>query len=247
MSQLLLQFVAYSDEKGAYVLQKAGYFALAVVCLLLVIVAAAIVSRKDRNNDLRSVRLAVSAISLTLACVTSYLKLFELPWGGSVTLFSMFFVCFVGYLYGPATGLTAAFAYSILQFLLSGGTYILTIPQVLLDYIFAFTALGIAGFFYRRKHGLIVGYIAACVARGVFATLAGYMFWMDCMPDGFPKSLSFIYPIAYNFCYIGIEMALTLVVLAIPDVRKAIKNIAYEATQNRRGAVPAATGLKSED
>ena len=142
----------------------------------------------------------------------------------------MFFVCFVGYLYGPSTGLTAAFAYGILQFLQSGGSYILSLPQVLFDYILAFAALGVAGFFYKNKNGLIIGFIAGCLARGVFASIAGYLYWMDYMPESFPKKLAMLYPIAYNYSYILIEMALTLVLLAIPSVRKAIKRIAFEAT-----------------
>ena len=244
MPTLLLQFVKWSEKDGAYVLQKAGYFALAVLALVLVVAAASIVSRKERSSELRTVRLVVSAVSLALAVVASILKVWSLPWGGSVTLFSMFFVCFVGFLYGPVTGLTAAFAFSLLQFLLSGGSYILSIPQVLLDYIFAFTALGLSGFFFKRKGGLIIGYIVGCVGRGVFASLAGYMFWIDYMPESFPKSISFLYPIAYNFSYIGIEMVLTIIVLAIPAVRKTINRISFEATQNRRGAVPAKTEAK---
>ena len=173
--------------------------------------------------------MSVSAIAIALAFITSYIQVFKLPWGGSVTLFSMFFVCFVGYLYGPSTGLTAAFAYGILQFLQSGGSYILSLPQVLFDYILAFAALGIAGFFYKSKRGLIIGFIAGCIARGVFASIAGYLYWMDYMPESFPKKLAFLYPIAYNYSYILIEMVLTLVLLAIPSVQKAIKRISFEA------------------
>ena len=39
----------------------------------------------------------------------------------------------------------------ILQFLQSGGSYIPSLPQVLFDYILAFAALGVAGFFYKSK------------------------------------------------------------------------------------------------
>jgi len=239
MFPFLFQIFQRSEGDDSYVLLKDGYLLFAIVILLIVVVAAALMNRKDRNSNQRTVRLTVSAVSLALAFATSFFKVFELPFGGSITLFSMFFVCFVGYLYGPATGLLAAFAYSILQFLQSGGSYILTIPQVLLDYIFAFTALGIAGFFFKKKHGLLIGYIAGCLARGVFASLAGYLFWMEYMPENFPKSLSAVYPIVYNYSYILLEMILTIVVLMIPAVRKAVNTIAFEATRGRGGAVKA--------
>lgn len=230
MFPILLQFISRSED-GSYVLEKAGFVVFGIAIFLLICVSAAIMTRKDKNDSRRAVRLTVSAISIALAFITSYIQLFKLPWGGSVTLFSMFFVCFVGYLYGPSAGITAAFAYGILQFLQSGGSYILSIPQVLFDYILAFAALGIAGFFYKAKNGLIIGFIAGCIARGVFASIAGYLYWMDYMPESFPKKLAFLYPLAYNYSYILIEMAFTLVILSIPSVRKAIKRIAFEATR----------------
>ena len=230
MVPFLFQFISRADD-GSYVLEKGGYVVFGIAIFLLICIAAAIMSSKDKGDSRRAVRLSVSAISIALAFITSYIQLFKLPWGGSVTLFSMFFVCFVGYLYGPSTGITAAFAFGILQFLQSGGSYILSIPQVLFDYILAFAALGIAGFFYKAKNGLIIGYIAGCIGRGVFASIAGYLYWMDYMPESFPKKLAFLYPVAYNFSYILIEMALTLVLLAIPSVRKSIKRIAFEATK----------------
>ena len=227
MFPMLLQLISHED--GYYALTKSGNVVLICLVALLAIVAVFAMTRKDKDTDLRTIRITVSAISLALAFVTSFFRLFELPWGGSVTLFSMFFVCFVGYLYGPATGLTAAFSYSILQFFQSGGSYVLSIPQALFDYIFAFTALGIAGFFFKKKNGLLLGFIAGCIARGVFASIAGYLYWMDYMPESFPKKLAFLYPIAYNYSYILIEMVLTLVLLAIPSVQKAIKRISFEA------------------
>ena len=112
----------------------------------------------------------------------------------------------------------------------------LSIPQALFDYIFAFTALGIAGFFFKKKNGLLLGFIAGCIARGVFASIAGYLYWMDYMPETFPKSIAFLYPICYNYSYILIEMVMTIIVLLLPPVKKAINMIAFEATRNRRGA-----------
>ena len=234
MFPMLLQLITHED--GYYALTKSGNVVLIALVALLVIIAILAMTRKDKDTDLRTIRITVSAISLALAFVTSFFRLFELPWGGSVTLFSMFFVCFVGYLYGPATGLTAAFSYSILQFFQSGGSYVLSIPQALFDYIFAFTALGIAGFFFKKKNGLLLGFIAGCIARGVFASIAGYLYWMDYMPETFPKSIAFLYPICYNYSYILIEMVMTIIVLLLPPVKKAINMIAFEATRNRRGA-----------
>jgi len=192
--------------------------------IAVIAVAAFIVSRKQATGKFTTKQLACAGISLALAFVTSYIK-FELPMGGSVTLFSMFFICFVGYLYGVNVGLVTAFAYSLLQFIQSGGSYFLSPFQICCDYFFAFTALGIAGFWYEKKGGLVKGYIAACLVRGLFHTIGGYIYWMDYMPEWFPKSLTSVYSIVYNYSYILVEMIITLIVINIPPVKSAISRI----------------------
>ena len=145
--------------------------------------------------------------------------------GGSVTLFSMFFICYVGYLYGVKVGLLTAFAYSILQFMQSGATYFLTPFQVCCDYFFAFTALGLAGIWLGKKHGLTIGYIVACLLRGLFHTIGGYIYWMDYMPEWLPKSLTSVYSIVYNYSYILVEMVITLIIINLPPVKKALEKV----------------------
>ena len=166
----------------------------------------------------------MAGISLALAFITSFIR-FQMPMGGEVTLFSMFFICFVGYLYGVNVGLITAFAYGILQFIHSGGSYFLSPFQICCDYFFAFTALGITGFWYQKKDGLIKGYVVACLVRGLFHTIGGYIYWMDYMPEWFPKSISWLYSIVYNYSYILAEMILTLIILNIPPVKNAIMRV----------------------
>jgi thiamine transporter len=101
--------------------------------------------------------------------------------------------------------------------------YVLSFFQVCCDYILAFAALGVAGFFSHSKNGLLKGYIAAVLARGFFHSLGGYLYWMDYMPDNFPKSLSAIYPIVYNYSYLLVEAIITIVIISIPAVSKGLK------------------------
>ena len=61
--------------------------------------------------------------------------------------------------------------YGILQFVL--GPYVLTLPQVLFDYVFAFMVMGLSGLFCRMKNGLIPAYIVAVIGRWIMATIAG--------------------------------------------------------------------------
>lgn len=163
------------------------------------------------------------SMAVALSFLTSYIKLFAMPYGGSVTLFSMLFVCLIGYWYGPAIGCMTGFAYGILQFLQE--PFVLSFFQVGCDYLFAFTGLGLAGLFRRSKHGLIKGYLFAIFVRGAFHSLGGYLYWMDYMPDNFPRTLTAIYPIVYNYSYILTEGILTVIILSLPPVAKALTEV----------------------
>ena len=88
-------------------------------------------------------------MAIAAAFVTSEIKLFHLPFGGSITLFSMLFLVLIGYWYGLRAGLMTAIAYGFLQ--LVSDPYIISIPQMLVDYIFAFGALGLSGLFSSTK------------------------------------------------------------------------------------------------
>ena len=86
--------------------------------------------------------------------------------------------------------------------------------------------MGIAGFFSKsKKYGLQKAYVAAILARGVFHVLGGYLYWMSYMPENYPKSLSAIYPIVYNYSYILAEGVITLILISIPAVSKALVQV----------------------
>lgn len=165
-------------------------------------------------------RLVFSAAAIALALVTSMIKLFEMPMGGSVTLLSMLFIVLVGYWFGPGVGITAAIAYGLLQFVLEPVFY--TIPQVLTDYPLAFGALGLSGFFCKQKHGLITGYLVGVLGRFFFATLSGIIFFASYAPENMAAP---VYSIAYNGSYLGAEAAITLVLISLPPVSKALAQV----------------------
>ncbi len=212
------------SEDGYYSLGSIGYYVLIAVLLLALVLSAIVANRRQKNTRLSTKRLAFCGVALALGFVLSYIK-FEMPYGGSVTAFSMFCICIVGYFYGIKAGLLSAFAYSILQFFQSGSSYMLSPLQVCCDYFFAFTALGITGFFYKKGNKFIPAYLLAITMRGLFHTIGGYLYWMDYMPDNFPKSLTVLYPFIYNYSYILLEGLITVVLLKIPAVGKMFKKL----------------------
>ena len=213
----------FNAEDGFYSLTTAGIIAFSVIAVLLLVLAAFLTgsASKEKKKLFSTKQLVFSAVMLALGFATSYVQIIKMPCGGSVTLFSMLFITMIGYWYGPKIGISCAFAYGIMQFLQGGGTYILSPMQACLDYFFAFAALGVSGFFYKKKNGLVIGYIVAILARGLFHTIGGYIYWMDYMPDNFPSSLAIVYPILYNYAYILLEGVVTVIVIMLPPVKKA--------------------------
>ncbi len=210
-------------------LTTAGY-AVSIVIGIVLFVAAIVLAGKNSNRKKMTTRQMVfCAAALALAFVTSYVKLFEMPWGGSVTLCSMLFIVLIANWYGVQTGILCGLAYGILQFLQE--PYILSFFQVCCDYVFAFAALGVAGLFAKKNHGLLKGYIAAVIARGAFHALGGYLYWMDYMPENFPKSLSAVYPIAYNYSFLLVEAVITIIVISIPAVAKGLAQVKKTALE----------------
>ena len=164
-------------------------------------------------------------MAVALALVTSMIKLFKLPMGGSVTLLSMLFIVLIGYWYGLGAGLTAAIAYGILQLIID--PYILSFPQMMVDYLLAFGALGLSGLFCNKKNGLVKGYIVGVLGRYFFAFLSGWIFFGMYAPEEFPNAV--VYSLAYNGSYIGAEALITLIVISLPPVAKALNAVKKQA------------------
>lgn len=175
------------------------------------------IKKAEGSTSVGIKKLVYSALGIALALVTSYIKLWDMPIGGSVTLLSMLFICLIGYWFGLRYGIVVGMAYGLLQFVIE--PTILSVPQVVLDYPLAFGALGLSGVFCNRKYGLQLGYILGVFGRFVCSTLSGVIFFADYAPEGMHP---LIYSISYQGSYLGLEMILTLIVISIPPVTKAL-------------------------
>lgn len=215
-------FIPMVDEWGTttYLPTTLGYFALGLIMAALLCVAA-LLTAKDKQRKFDTRQLVFSSLAMALAVVTSMIKLYEFPFGGSVTMLSMFFICFIGYLYGLRTGLMTGFAYGILQLIL--GPYILFPLQVIVDYLLAFGALGLSGLFWKSKNGLVKGYLAGILGRYFFAVLSGWLFFGEYAWEGWAP---LPYSMVYNGAYIFAEAAITIILLvAVKPLQDAIVRV----------------------
>ena len=167
--------------------------------------------------------LTYTGLAMSIAFMLSFITIYTMPQGGSLTLMSMFFVSIIGFWFGPAIGLVAGLSYGLLQIV--QGAWVIHPIQLLLDYPLAFGMLGLSGFFYKMKGGLYIGFIVGCLGRFVMSTLAGWFYWIGIDSPG-----SLWASMLYNGSYVFPEMALTLVVISIPAVRHGLAHIKATVT-----------------
>jgi thiamine transporter len=159
--------------------------------------------------------IAEIVVFVSLATVLSYLKLFSLPQGGSVTAASMVPIIWLALRRGPKVGLFAAAVYGLVQLLI--GPYIFHPAQVLLDYPIAFGMLGLAGFFQKRPFlGVNVGIIGRFLAH----FFSGIIFFADYAPEGMHPA---IYSAVYNGGYLLVELAISIYVVYLLQENKVLK------------------------
>lgn len=220
---MLKYFLEYNQDGG--VLKTPGYVLFVVLIAACLLIVSALGGKK-KTRKISTRQLAFCSICMALAFVLSFLKLFEAPMGGSITLMSMFFITFVGYLYGTYIGVITGVAYGLLQLIV--GPYFVHPIQILVDYPLAFGALGLSGVFAKSKYGMIKGYLLGITGRLFFAVLSGIVFFASYAGD----MNVFVYSFLYNFGYIGIEGSITIVfmvILTASGALKVIRRIASEA------------------
>lgn len=203
-----------------------------LLCAAAVVVIFAVIFWLSRAQKQSSFAVALSGMLIALAFVANnILPRWHLPQGGSVTLCSMLFLFLISYTYGERIGVCACIAYGVLDLLFSPSAYYPM--QILLDYPLAFGMLGIGGVLRNKSGGLYFGYLLSVFGRYVVSTLSGLIFFAEYTPAGWNPLLWAIY---YNACYLGIEAALTLLILSIPTVHNTIYRLVDNARKSNRRA-----------
>ena len=166
------------------------------------------------KNNLR--RLCEGAIMVAIAQILSYIKLWEMPWGGSIVL-AMVPIILFSVRWGLGSGLLAGFVFGILQFMFDGG-FAIGWQSIIGDYLLAFTVLGLAGLMKGKKLGVFWGTLIGGVARFLVHYVVGATIWAAYMPDtffGMTMTSPWIYSLLYNIAYMGPNIIITLVIFGL--------------------------------
>ena len=170
--------------------------------------------------------LAESAILLALAIVLSFVKIWEMPLGGSITLLSMLPIMLIAIKNGTAWGVGTAFVFSLFQLVqavMEGnvfpycGTLGIVVLCVLFDYLVPFTVLGFCAIGKKfavgkvKNLGLYLGIAGVCIVRFLCHFTTGVVIWGQ-WAEGMSKG---VYSLLYNGQYMLPEMILTLIAAVI--------------------------------
>ena len=190
------------------------------------------------NKNTKTKMLVEGAVMVALATILSYLRIVKFPWGGAITVLSMLPIVVFALRYGWKSGLAVSFVYSLVQLgqgILVDGLFGwgLTVPMLLacifLDYVGAFTVLGLAGMFGNKSWGGIIGgTVIAMVLRLVLHLLSGVVIFHSAgmLWEGFATENSWLYSLIYNGAYMVPEIIFTTIgaiaLFKTPQMRKLL-------------------------
>ncbi len=162
--------------------------------------------------------LVYGALCVALSFILSYLRLFRMPQGGSLTIASMLPVALYSQWFGLKRGLLAGAALGFLELLQDA--YIVHIFQLFLDYPLAFMCVGLAGLF---PNNLPLGLVAGGLGRILCSTLSGAIFFAEFSPEGMNP---WAYSLVYNTLALGPDQLICIILALMPPVKRAVALIA---------------------
>lgn len=171
-----------------------------------------------KNKESLTRKLTESAVMLALATVLSYFKLFDLPYGGSITLCSMLPILIIAYRFGTSWGIFTSCIYGLIQMLFGiknltyATSFAAAIAIILFDYIIAFGVIGLGGIFrkyFKNQTGaMAAGMVLACILRYICHVISGCTVWAGL---SIPDKQAFAYSLAYNATYMLPELLITVI------------------------------------
>ncbi len=172
------------------------------------------------NKRITPTLLTESALMVAVATVCSLIKI-DLPYGGGVTIVSMLPLVIISHRHGWRWGITTAFVYSIIQLIFGldnvgyASSTAMAFGVIFLDYIVAYTVIGLAGAFGKGRKGVAIGIIVTFFIRFLCHFVTGVWIWKEWMPEtffGLTMTSPALYSALYNGWYMLAELVITLVV-----------------------------------
>lgn len=202
---------------------------VSAVVLVGILVAIALLFGRNDKKGFDTKAISYGAICLAMSFALSYIKLMEMPFGGSITVASLLPLMLYSYMFGTKKGVLVGVVYGILQAMQD--IWFIHPAQFLLDYLIAFATIGLAGMFSKMKSlkklpqlKFALGAIAVAVLRYISHVISGvFAFSETATIDNI-----WIYSMAYNsyvFADIAIAIVLGVIVLSSKSFQSQIARI----------------------
>ena len=209
----------YYNSDTASVNQPVLYISAAIL-IIAIISAGFLLNNNDKPFDTKCLSLA--GITVAMSFGLSFIKLFQLPQGGSVTLFSLLPIMIFSFIYGTKKGVFVCMLYGVLQAIQD--PWIIHPAQFLLDYPVAFSAIGLTGAFSKIKKletlpqvQFLLGGVLAGLIRYVSHVLSGVFAFSAYAAGAHPL----VYSLAYN-SFVFVDLAIVVAIGFIAFSSKAL-------------------------
>lgn len=153
--------------------------------------------------------IAEAGVAIAIAQVLSFITLFHMPQGGSIKAASLVPLMIFAYRWGGTRGIWAGVVYGVLHFLLGFKSSIHYL-SIILDYLVAYGAIGVCGYFKDNLTGLVSGSIVAIALRWFASVTSGAVVFASYAPQG---QNPWIYSMIYNASYMVPDGILNIIVL----------------------------------
>ena len=153
--------------------------------------------------------IAEAGVAIAIAQVLSFITLFHMPQGGSIKAASLVPLMIFAYRWGGTRGIWAGVVYGVLHFLLGFKSSIHYL-SIILDYLVAYGAIGVCGYFKDNMTGLVSGSIVAIALRWFASVTSGAVVFASYAPQG---QNPWIYSMIYNAAYMVPDGILNIIVL----------------------------------
>ncbi|PQL26022.1 energy-coupled thiamine transporter ThiT [Veillonella tobetsuensis] len=153
--------------------------------------------------------IAEAGVAIAIAQVLSFITLFHMPQGGSIKAASLVPLMIFAYRWGGTRGIWAGVVYGVLHFLLGFKSSIHYL-SIILDYLVAYGAIGVCGYFKDNITGLVSGSIVAIALRWFTSVTSGAVVFASYAPQG---QNPWIYSMIYNASYMVPDGILNIIVL----------------------------------
>lgn len=153
--------------------------------------------------------IAEAGVAIAIAQVLSFITLFHMPQGGSIKAASLVPLMIFAYRWGGTRGIWAGVVYGVLHFLLGFKSSIHYL-SIILDYLVAYGAIGVCGYFKDNITGLVSGSIVAIALHWFASVTSGAVVFASYAPQG---QNPWIYSMIYNASYMVPDGILNIIVL----------------------------------